>query len=265
MRMLAIDMDGTCLNSRNRISRKTLDALRMAAEAGIEIVPTTGRALSCLPHQLKKEKYIRYVISSNGAVVTDIKDNKTVFHALIPRKTAEAVLNECSETGLGITAHANLGSLVEGKTLAAFGRLSYGRDVSSAKVVPSVAAFLTDNQLDVEELQLFFFASGARAKTMEMLMKFPEISTAATSKYVEVFSKSATKGNALTALANHLGIRKEHIACVGDGENDMTMFEASGLKFAMGNAVTALKAAADIILPSNNHNGIEKLIQKHLL
>ena len=69
MRMLAIDMDGTCLNDRHRISGKNLNALRMAAEAGIEIVPTTGRALSCLPHQLRTEKYIRYVISANGAVV----------------------------------------------------------------------------------------------------------------------------------------------------------------------------------------------------
>ena len=72
VQLLAVDMDGTCLNSRQHISDRTLGALRRAAEAGIEIVPTTGRTGTCLPSDLKEEHYIRYVITSNDARVTDI-------------------------------------------------------------------------------------------------------------------------------------------------------------------------------------------------
>ena len=56
MKLLALDMDGTCLNSYSKISPTTMDALYLARTSGIEIVPTTGRALSCIPHQLRKTR-----------------------------------------------------------------------------------------------------------------------------------------------------------------------------------------------------------------
>ena len=74
MKLLALDMDGTCLNSYSKISPTTMDALYLARTSGIEIVPTTGRALSCIPHQLRKTGLFRYVISSNGAVAVDLKE-----------------------------------------------------------------------------------------------------------------------------------------------------------------------------------------------
>lgn len=56
IQLLAIDMDGTCLNQHSKISAKTMTALKLAAKAGIQIVPATGRALSCLPYQLSNQK-----------------------------------------------------------------------------------------------------------------------------------------------------------------------------------------------------------------
>ena len=52
IRLLAVDMDGTCLNSRSQMTAETIRALEAAAKAGIIVVPTTGRSLSCLPHRL---------------------------------------------------------------------------------------------------------------------------------------------------------------------------------------------------------------------
>ncbi|WP_288341835.1 HAD family hydrolase, partial [uncultured Dubosiella sp.] len=53
IKLLAVDMDGTCLDPFSRFSSQNLAALYRAKAAGIEIVPTTGRALDCLPHVLK--------------------------------------------------------------------------------------------------------------------------------------------------------------------------------------------------------------------
>lgn len=52
IRLLAVDMDGTCLDSRSRITDRTIGALRKAAAAGIQVVPTTGRSMTCVPHRL---------------------------------------------------------------------------------------------------------------------------------------------------------------------------------------------------------------------
>lgn len=93
-------MDGTCLDQRSRMTDRTLDVLRKAAKAGITVVPCTGRNLGCIPHRLaagvlreskteddeKNKDLFRYVITSNGAMVTDVKEKKTLFRALIKKK-----------------------------------------------------------------------------------------------------------------------------------------------------------------------------------
>ena len=70
---------------------------------------------------------------------------------------------------------------------------------------------------------------------------------------------------ALAALAKDLGIASSDIACIGDNENDLPMFETAGLRFAMGNAVPALKDRADIVLPSNDEDGVAAAIWEHIL
>ena len=95
-------MDGTCLDQRSRMTDRTLDVLRKAAKAGITVVPCTGRNLGCIPHRLaagvlreskteddeKNKDLFRYVITSNGAMVTDVKEKKTLFRALIKKEDA---------------------------------------------------------------------------------------------------------------------------------------------------------------------------------
>lgn len=88
------------------------------------------------------------------------------------------------------------------------------------------------------------------------LANSPSLRAACTGQYAEIFSSETSKGRALTHLAQSLGIAKSEIACIGDGENDLSMFEASGMKLAMGNAVEMLKKEADYILPDCDHNGV---------
>src|SRR5699024_2220547 len=108
IRLLAVDMDGTCLDSRSRITDRTIGALRKAAAAGIQVVPTTGRSMTCVPHRLaagtirktsggkgraaddarKNRGLFRYVITSNGAQVTDIEKSQAIFREMIPKGTA---------------------------------------------------------------------------------------------------------------------------------------------------------------------------------
>ncbi|MGN0763064.1 MAG: HAD hydrolase family protein, partial [Aristaeellaceae bacterium] len=84
-------------------------------------------------------------------------------------------------------------------------------------------------------------------------------------QYVEISEDGATKGAALAMLAQRLGIAREEIACIGDSDNDLTMFDSAGLRFAMGNAVPALKARADVILPDNDQDGVAQAIRQHLM
>ena len=100
-----------------------------------------------------------------------------------------------------------------------------------------------------------------RERLEKLLKRTRGLTWASTSIYVEVFSEKTSKGMALAALAERLGIKKEETACIGDGENDLPMFRAAGLKMAMGNAVPELREKADIILPSNRRGGAAKGIR----
>lgn len=261
IKLLAIDMDGTCLNSKNKISEQTLVWLRRAREQGMEIVPTTGRSLSCIPGQLKEENFFRYVITSNGAAITDTATGRDLFQALIPLDTAVALMQECRGQGLGMTAHIGHEYLIQGKTLAAMGRLQYGPDASNAKAMRRIVPYAQKMQMDVEELQFFFFNKGARKRTENALKNYSDLAAAYSDIYVEIYSQSATKGTALAAAAENLSVSREEIACIGDGENDLPMFRNAGMRFAMGNAVPALKAAADRVVSSNDEDGVAEAVQ----
>ncbi len=261
IKLLAVDMDGTCLNTKSNISEETLVWLQRAKARGVEIVPTTGRALSCLPHQLEGQNLFRYVITSNGAVVTDLKEKRTLFQELIPLDTALSLIRRCQGNGIGLTAHIRHRYLLEGRMLAFLGRLTYGQDAKQARAVRSLEAYTADRRSDVEELQFYFFTEKARRRTRQILQSVPEISAAYTDHYVEIYSRRASKGYAMAAVAAHLSVSRQATACIGDGENDISMFQQSGLCFAMGNAVPDLKAMADQVVSSNDENGVAEAVR----
>ena len=266
IKLLAIDMDGTCLNQRSRITPAVLQALTAAHRAGIEIVPTTGRALCCLPHQLAAHPELyRYAITSNGARVTELSDHSTLFRAEIPKNMALELTKSLQDSHIGRTAHIDHQYLVEGHPLHAMGRMIYGKDANTSRCIPDLFEEIKTENRDVEELQFFFFSPKTRQAVSDALKQFPELCGVYSGVYVEIFHRTASKGSGLAALAAQLGLRKEEVACIGDGENDHPMFRAAGLRFAMGNAVDSLKAAADVVLPSNREDGVAAAINDRIL
>ena len=258
-------MDGTCVKDDKTISPATLEALRSAANAGILVVPTTGRVCTCLPHSLREEPFYRYVISSNGAVATDIETKEILHRALIPWESVLELLRECGENQIGLSVHMNHRFILQGRFLRQLGRFAYGRDARSTEYVKDLVSLLRQEKTDLEEVQLFYFRDSSREACRRILEKTRGLAMAYDRMYVEIYSPEASKGNALAALAKHLGIRQDEIACIGDAQNDLSMFDASGLKFAMGNGIPELKDRADVVLPSNNEDGVAHAILDHIL
>ncbi len=277
IRLLAIDMDGTCLDRRSRVTDRTMKALSAARDKGVIIVPTTGRSLSCIPHRLaegtirnkgdagEKKGLFRYVITSNGAQVTDVKENRDIFQKMIPKKQALSLLEACRGIRLGIISHINHEYLLQGKLLLLVGHLVYGKDASGARWVRSMSDAIRRSPYGTEEIQFYFLSGAARKRVELVLHDFPELSAAYTSIYVEIFSKGTSKGTALRALQEYLGVGREETACIGDGENDISMFRSSGVKIAMGNAVPELREAADYTVETNGREGVAEAIEKYIL
>ena len=259
VRLIAADMDGTCLNSRSRMTKRTIDALNMLQERGILLVPATGRSLSCLPYQCREECIFRYCITSNGAKVYDMHENRAVFDASIPKDTAAAFLQKLHKR-FGIAGHVNGEYVLEGRTASMIGKIVYGRDAEQVYYTPSLSSYLDEKNEDCEELQLFYTGPFDKKRIREALSEFPILTEAPAGFYTEIYTKDASKGSAVRFLQEYLHIPKEECACIGNDINDIPMFDECGLAVAMENAKPALKEHADLIAGHNDRDGVVRAI-----
>ncbi len=265
IKLLAIDMDGTCLNSKGEMTEATLTALKKAAESGVVVVPTTGRNITCLPRRIKNESFYRYVISSNGALVVDLKEDKEIFKSYIDNRIAVEILRKCRKYPILIAAHIDRDYYVQGRILYMGVKHFLGKDATKLIRVSSMIKALKSEIRHLEEFQFFYYNEKYRNIIKEIISPYPQVCSAHSSRYAEIYNESGTKGKGILKLAEHLGIKADEIACAGDGENDVSMFEVASHRFAMGNAVDEVKKRATVILPTNDEDGIAECIYKYVL
>ncbi|MBR1659427.1 MAG: HAD hydrolase family protein, partial [Oscillospiraceae bacterium] len=84
MRLIALDLDGTLLNSAKELTPRNRAALEAAAAAGIEIVPSTGRFYLGIPEAVRALPFVRYAITINGAQVWDIRGERSLYASDVP-------------------------------------------------------------------------------------------------------------------------------------------------------------------------------------
>ena len=186
--------------------------------------------------------------------VDDVRGHCLFCQEIYP-DTALSLLSDCQTLRVGVSAHIRREYLLQGRLLQMMGKAVYGKDAERVRCVPDLRPLIKQSR-GVEELQFYFFSRTAREALRQILSYYPTLNAAYSSSYVEIFSTEASKGKALSALAQHLHLDRSQIACIGDSENDLSMFEAAGTRFAVGNAIDALKQQADHVLPDRDHGPI---------
>lgn len=272
VRLIALDLDGTLLGSDKHLSAENRGALTRAAEAGIEIVPATGRFYKGMPQVIRDLPFVRYAITINGAQVFDAVDEKEVCGSEIPldraldvmeRLDSLPVIYDCFADGWGWMTQ----ELYDKADLFAANDHSLEMIRNLRTPVPELKSFVKDRALGVQKIQAFFRDMELRER---MLKSFPEefpdiVVTSAIVNNVEFNSREATKGIALKKLAQYLEIPIEQTMSFGDDLNDISMLKTAGLGVAMGNADEEVKKAADHVTDDCDGNGVAKAINRFLL
>ena len=269
VKIVALDLDGTLLDSQKRLSEANRRALAEAAEKGVLIVPTTGRFFGMMPPAVRDLPFVRYAITINGAQVYDRAEDAAIVRDEIPLGMAidlmrlldgYDVIYDCYRSNWGWMTAA-LQAKAEGYATDAH-YLKMVREFR--KPVDDLKAHLvaTAAEGDVQKVMMFSRnAPGgeavAAAIMAEVSVKFPAIkTTASTWNNLEFNIATAHKGNALRRFAEHLGFTLDDCMAVGDGLNDLSMVEAAGIGVAMSNAHPAVLAAADHVTGSNDEDGV---------
>lgn len=270
--IIALDLDGTLLDSNKQLSAVNLEALEKAAQAGWEIVPTTGRFYNGMPEVIRQLPFVHYAITINGAEVEDLRNGHIVYRAEMPWQQAVEIMEwldnypviyDCYMLSTGWMSEAHKQKIND--TV----RSEHSKYMlhNLRKSVPELKAYLTEKEHDVQKVQFFTKDVSMRPAMIEKLYEeFDNIAISmALPQNVEINQTHANKGEALLALADYLGVDHSKTISFGDGTNDLPMIRDAAIGIAMSNADEAVLDAADWIAPSNDENGVSEGIKKYCL
>lgn len=271
-KLIALDLDGTLLDSEKRLTMRTMDTLSRAAASGIEIVPTTGRFYDGMPESVRSLGFVRYAITINGAQVLDTVHGQTLCRAEMPLAQAVEIMRwldrypviyDCYMDGWGWMTRA------QQERAAKFAPDRHYCDMLRRLRTPvdDLKEFLLAKRRDVQKIQFFSQDMSLREQLMGQLPAlFSDIAVSSSVRNnVEINQRHATKGDALAALCGHLGIECAETIAFGDGNNDLSMIRMAGLGVAMGNALSEVCATADVVTDDCDHDGVAKAIEKYCL
>jgi Cof subfamily protein (haloacid dehalogenase superfamily) len=271
IKLVAFDLDGTVLRKDKTISERTNAAMRQAVSRGCVVLPASGRVLATFPEQALKIPGVRFVLTSNGASVLDLQQNKAIYSDLMTAEETEYLIHRLYEAGCFVEAY--------------FGGKSYSDRLALPRLLAmnppdSFMDFLMRTQTFVDNLPQYASEHGFRLEKVNVPLLpqelFSSLSreleetgmfTTCSSMFgnLEINRAGCSKAKGLSHLCDLLGITRQEVMALGDSGNDLEMLQFAGLGIAMKNATSEVLAAADYITAANDEDGVALSIEKFVL
>lgn len=273
IKLVAIDLDGTLLDSNKLLSAENKAAIKEAKEAGVKVVLCTGRPLRSMQHLLEEADLMDdedIVITYNGGLIQKAKTGEIINEITFNREECLDIYQLGQQLNLPVN-FIDLDYVYEPE---------YPEDAASiymnaSREIPKENA-LEFKAIDIEELPDPFkinkIVMSRPAEELDAMI--PTIPESYHEKYniyksqsfiLEVLPDHVDKGYSMRIIGDMLGLEKEQIMGIGDQENDLSLVVNAGLGVAMDNAIDSVKEAANYITKSNDDNGVAYAIRKFIL
>ena len=265
IRVIAVDIDGTLLDSRERASERTLDALRRCSEAGIVIYVATARPRRFVFREGEIDGEAGYLenggVFNNGA--TAIDDETGLYSQwLVPGAVVSLVVDLIADRGDGAQFALQFEDRDRNYRVATNTAAPPDWGVAREELVPLAEA----RHWDCPKVLAFGDASTIKDVYEQIVARFPDELTTSLSdggEWVQVTSHEARKELALKRLLHARGISTEETVVFGDDAPDIGMLRAFRHSVAMGNASDAVKEAATYVTATNDEDGIACALSDH--
>jgi Cof subfamily protein (haloacid dehalogenase superfamily) len=275
IKLIAMDIDGTLLNSSAQVPEKNAQAVAEAASRGIEIVLVTGRRFDFARPIADALRCDLHLIVNNGALIKS-KNGQTHQRLLLPSETARQVLEATAEfrTSAGVVFDRPLERQVIFEKVDWDDPRRGGYFRRNRAYIAEVSP-LTDCLNGEDPIQVLYTgACGPIRSAMRQLAALPIAAgfTLALTEYesrdfsiLDVLRLGVTKGVALKEWTQRRGIAREEVMAIGDNWNDREMLEFAGLPVVMANGVEELKSFGWKMTSSNDEGGVAEAINAYAL
>lgn len=263
-KMIVSDMDDTLLRDDFTISSETKEIIIKAQEQGIKFVLCTGRptfATKKYAEELLLHKFGSYIISYNGAVITDMKTHKEIYKKVIPNGDLIKLSRICNHIHLDMHTYIN-DEIVTAKNNK-FTEIDREITGMPIRVIESYYKEIKDDVVKIMMLQEPEYLRMIESD-LKKIYKDKFSITISKPYFLDFMPLGVNKGNSLAKLADLLNIAPEEIIAIGDSYNDKEMLNYVGMPVCVENAHEEIKKDSKFITASNNEDGVRKVIEKFI-
>ncbi len=286
-KLVAIDLDGTLLNSAGEVSTKNKEAILKAVEKGTTVVLASGRMPSSVKNLAKEIGADKYIISGNGTLVYDLQNEEIIYDAFLEKSKVLEIIKICEENSIYYNVYTE--DCVLTKSLS-YNVLFYDSENSkkplekrtNINIVDDIYKYISENDVIVLKMTIcdsdkaIFSSIIRKLKTIPKIdilevehmsrknIKSGSIDVAVEYFYTEITKENNNKWTAIEFLMDKLDIKKEEVMAIGDNVNDKEMVENAGLGVSMGHSMLSANNIGDIVVSDNNSDGVAEAINKYI-
>lgn len=288
-KLVAIDLDGTLLNSYGEVSNKNKEAIQKAIKKNVEVVLTSGRPIMSVKNLANEIGCNNYMICGNGAITYDIQNDKIVYNKFLEKAKVLQIIRICEENSIfynvytkdtiltknlnynilfynqenaskpedkktRITIMQNIEEYIQNREEEDYLKITIcdNNKVIFGSIIKKLRIIKDVDVLDVAHMSRKIIKDGTENVSMEYF-------------YTEITNTNVDKWQAIENLIEKLQIKREEVIAIGDNINDAEMVKNAGLGIMMGNSAPYIKEMADIVVNDNDNDGVAEAIEKYIL
>lgn len=285
-KLIAIDLDGTMLNSYGVVTENTKNAIKRTIQKGIDIIIASGRPIDSIKTIANEIGSKNYFIAGNGALIYDIQKDENLYENYLNKEKVLEIIKMCEENSISYNVYTD--KTILAKALK-YNVLYYYKENLKKPEDKQTHINIVENMYDYiskmneEKFLKITICDENKSVFQSIIKKLNEIENIEVLDvshmsrkviqqgteeipieyyYTEISSKNVDKWYAIEYLISKLNIEKEEVIAIGDNMNDKKMIEEAGLGIAMGQSSPLIKEVADDITSSNEEDGVATALDK---
>ena len=286
-KLVAIDLDGTMLNSYGMVTENTKQVIKNTLYNGTEVIIASVRPIDSIKTIAKEIGSENYFIAGNGALIYDIKKDEIIYEKFMNKQKVLEIIKICEENSIAYNIYTEKTIIAKGLK---YNVLYYYKEnlkkeenkKTNITIVEDVYEYIKNLENEkflkitvCDETKSVFNSIIRKLRTVEdievldvlhmsrKMIKQGTEDVPIEYYYTEISLKDVDKWNAIEYLANKMNISKDEIIAIGDNINDKEMIENAKVGIAMGQSTPVITEIADFVTTNNNEDGVAKALEKY--